>query len=361
MGYVRRLATAGKVEISEKFEAEIETGYFLHRTKNQWVQDSIIYDNQSRPNTFKICSWLQQNIAKKGCKSVTIAGSTDKRMITATFSITLTGKFSPIQLICDGNTKKGIPAASFPSEFVVRANEKHDRNKRETWNMLENVFIPYIVKEYVSLNLDFDHRALQIMDVLKHQMTCAVRELLHESHILLKKAPESLTYLFQPLDVQRGPNGYVEHFMKKKLTLWYSDHVKRALDEGKDIKDVEISLQLSILKPLHPNWMIEMYNHMTSSERRADSLTLLSLMTMKDQNAKMKMEIFLMYSMKKVMMNQFKLWYDDKRCSYSLIRRERTCCEIFEMDSFAKICSREISKVWSFAKISSRCRKNQFP
>ena len=192
----------------------------------------MIINLDQTPNTFEICSWLEKNIAKKGCKSVPIPGSTDKRMITAAFSITLTGKFSPIQLIYDGNTKKSIPAASFSSEYVVRANEKHSNNK-EAWNMLENVFIPYIVKERVSLNLDFDHPRLLIMDVFKHQMTCAVRELLHESHILLKKAPENLTYLFQPLDVQQGPNGYVKHFMKKKLTLWYSDHVKRALDEGK--------------------------------------------------------------------------------------------------------------------------------
>ena len=42
----------------------------------------------------------------------------------------------------------------------------------------------------------------------------------------------------------------------------------RALDEDKDIKDVEISLKLSIVKPLHAKRLIEMYNHMTSSEGR---------------------------------------------------------------------------------------------
>ena len=31
------------------------------------------------------------------------------------------------------------------------------------------------------------------------------------------------------------------------------DQVTRALEEGKDIKDVEISLKFSILKPLHVN------------------------------------------------------------------------------------------------------------
>ena len=40
-----------------------------------------------------------KTLGKKGCKSVAIAGSTDNGMITATFSITLTGEFLPIQLI----------------------------------------------------------------------------------------------------------------------------------------------------------------------------------------------------------------------------------------------------------------------
>ena len=99
-------------------------------------------------------------------------------------------------------------------------------------------------------------------------MTWTVRELLNENHILLEKVPANLTYLFQPLDVQEGPDGYVKRFMKKTFTLSYSDQVISALDECKDIKDVDISLKLSVVKPHHTKWLIEMYNHMTSSEGR---------------------------------------------------------------------------------------------
>ena len=45
-------------------------------------------------------------------------------MITATFSIILTGEFLPIQLIYGGKTKKIIPAVSYPSDFVISANKK---------------------------------------------------------------------------------------------------------------------------------------------------------------------------------------------------------------------------------------------
>ena len=58
---------------------------------------------------------------------------------------------------------------------------------------------------------------------------------------------------------------------------------------------------------------------------RQNEISLLLLMSMKIRNTKMKMETFFMYSVKKVMMNTFKLLHDDKRCNFSFIRRERTC------------------------------------
>ena len=153
----------------------------------------------------KFVPGCNKTLSKKGCKSVPIVGSTDKRMITATFSITLIGEFLPIQLIYGGKTS--IPAVSFPSDFVISVNKKHYCNEKEALNMLENIIIPYVEQQRVSLNLAFDHPALIIMEVFKGQMTCAVRELLNENHILLEKVPANLKYLFQPLDVQGGPNG----------------------------------------------------------------------------------------------------------------------------------------------------------
>ena len=57
-------------------------------------------------------------------------------------------------------------------------------------------------------------------------------------------------------------------FVKKKFTLWSADQVTRALDERKEIKDVEINFKLSIVKPLHAKWLTEIYNHTNSSEGR---------------------------------------------------------------------------------------------
>ena len=60
--------------------------------------------------------------------------------------------------------------------------------------------------------------------------------------------------------------------MKNKFTLWYSDQVQRAMDAGKSIEEIDIDLKLSILKPLHAAWLIELYNHMTSAAGKAVSL-----------------------------------------------------------------------------------------
>ena len=229
MGYVRRLATNGKVEMSEKLKAEVETVYLygiVQKVKEHKIPSSMIINLHQTPSKF--VPGCNKTLAKMGCKSVPIAGSTDKRMITATFSVTLSGKCLPVQLIYGGKTKKSIPPVSFTSDFLITAKENYSK-ERETLNMLENVIITYVEKQRVSLNLDFDHPTLLIMDVFKIQMTCAVRELLNENGILLEKDPANLTYLFQPVDVQGGPNGYVKRFMKKKFTLWYTDQLIRAL------------------------------------------------------------------------------------------------------------------------------------
>ena len=56
--------------------------------------------------------------------------------------------------------------------------------------------------------------------------------------------------------------------MKNKFCEWYSTQVTQALDMGKEIDEIEVPLKLSILKPLHAKWFIEMYNHMTEENGR---------------------------------------------------------------------------------------------
>ena len=90
----------------------------------------------------KFVPGCNKTLAKKGSKTVSIAGSTDKRMITATFVITFSGDFLTIQLICGGKTKKSIPAVKFPDECPVAANPKHYSNEKESLEMMRKIIIP---------------------------------------------------------------------------------------------------------------------------------------------------------------------------------------------------------------------------
>ena len=54
--------------------------------------------------------------------------------------------------------------------------------------------------------------------------------------------------------------------MMKKFTNWYRDQVTQTMDKGQELEQIEIPLKLSIVKPLHAKWLIEMYNEMTSAD-----------------------------------------------------------------------------------------------
>ena len=56
--------------------------------------------------------------------------------------------------------------------------------------------------------------------------------------------------------------------MKRRFTEWYSKCIAVQLDEGKEIEDVAVQLKLSVLKPLHANWIIDLFNYFTSEKGR---------------------------------------------------------------------------------------------
>ena len=76
-------------------------------------------------------------------------------MVTATFSITRTRELLPIQLLYGSKTSPSILVVSFPSDFVIHANEKYSK-KKNVFNMLRNAITPYIEGQRITLTLEFD-------------------------------------------------------------------------------------------------------------------------------------------------------------------------------------------------------------
>ena len=102
------------------------------------------------------------------------------------------------------------------------------------------------------------------MDVFTGQMTPAVLDAFKEENICIVNVPANRTKFYQPLDLT--VNGYAKRFLKRKFNEWYSGQVKTQLDKNIAIEDVQVGLQLTRLKRIHAAWLVEFYNHMTTSK-----------------------------------------------------------------------------------------------
>ena len=77
--------------------------------------------------------------------------------------------------------------------------------------------------------------------------------------------PNNMTHYFQRLDLT--VSGVAKHFWKDKFELWYTNEVKKQLDEGTEVYEIDIPLKLSILKPIHGRWLLELYDHLRNNKK----------------------------------------------------------------------------------------------
>ena len=158
-------------------------------------------------------------MAKKGVKSVAIAGSAYKRSITETFVITLNEDFLPLQLIYGGKTKQILPWYKSPHSFSLSVNPNHFSNTEESIKIINEIVIPYVMRGRENLE-NGSLPALLILDVFKGQMTSEVTNLLLKNNIFIVTVPSNMTHLFQPLDLT--VNGHCKVFLKRKFTQWFA-------------------------------------------------------------------------------------------------------------------------------------------
>ena len=67
----------------------------------------------------------------------------DKRQITATFIISMSGKFLPIQVIYEGKTKRCSPKYTSPASFDATLFENHWSNTEKSLSFFYNIIFPY--------------------------------------------------------------------------------------------------------------------------------------------------------------------------------------------------------------------------
>ena len=126
MNWTKKKGTAGKIEPSKQFLLEED----LTLQKNisgviveHGIPEKLIINLDQ--TTLSYVSPGKCTFDVKGVKTVPIKGIDDKRQITATFAISMSGEFLPIQVIYEGKTKRCLPKYTFPASFDATFSQNH--------------------------------------------------------------------------------------------------------------------------------------------------------------------------------------------------------------------------------------------
>jgi hypothetical protein len=164
MGFVKQKASnAGKItfhqfkEVKEEYLADITAEVLL----NEIPPDLIINWDQTPLNYVPTGDWTM-NLA--GEKVIPVAGTSNKRQITAVLAVTLSGEYLAPQIIYQGTTNRCHPTVEFPAEWDIWRTPNHWSNESTMERYLNKVIIPYISKKESALKLPANHRALVISD-----------------------------------------------------------------------------------------------------------------------------------------------------------------------------------------------------
>ena len=209
LGFRRRVATTGKVEVPEgaRKEAGLQHHFRIINIEKHNIPKSLVLNSDQTPSKYVTVG--RTTMAPKNSTRVGLAGNTDKRSITLTLTVTLDGKMLPFQIIYGGKTGQSLPKITFSAKFSTSVNEKHYSNTITTH--LQEIVIPYVDGEREKIG-DAVQYALLIWDVFRGQKTEAVTSLLQEQKILNEYVPNDMTDYFQVLDLT--VNKWVKNFMK---------------------------------------------------------------------------------------------------------------------------------------------------
>ena len=263
VGFRRRVATTGKVEVPEgaRKEAGLQHHFrIVNIIEKRNIPKSFVLNSDQTSSKYVTVG--RTTMAPKNSTRVGLAGSTDKRSITLTLTVPLDGKVLQFKIIYGDKTDQSLPKITFPAKFSTSVNEKHYSNTEEVIKHLQGILIPYVNEERKKIG-DADQYALLIWAVLRGQKTEAVTSLLQEQKILNEYVPNNMTDYFQVLNLT--VNKWVKDFMKQKFNEWFATQSRNELESGKELENITIKFLLLTMKPLHAGWLIDCYNQLTSS------------------------------------------------------------------------------------------------
>ena len=242
MVWVKRKGSTGKVEPSKKFLQEEKFPYQREISRVVLKHDvplDVVLNLDQTPLSY--VSPGKHAFCLKGSTTVLIKGVDDKRQITATFIVSATGAFLPIQLIYQGATKMCLRKYKFPKEFNVTYTKNHWSNLEKCVDLIEKIISPYLRAKKIELGYTQEQFSLIFMDNFKDQDKEEIKSLYLENNCQL---------IIVPIFNQKA-----KKFVPNQFNKWYGERVNCQLTNGKSTGDVKVSLKLSDLKPLHAKWV----------------------------------------------------------------------------------------------------------
>ena len=99
-------------------------------------------------------------------------------------------------------------------------------------------------------------------------MTDTVKSKLTSLSIELVAVPANMTHFFQPLNLT--VNGTAKKLARKEFIQYYSTAVQQQLQNGKNAEEIDVDLKMSVIKPLHAQWLVNIYTYLTSASHGRD-------------------------------------------------------------------------------------------
>ena len=161
----------------------------------------------------------------KGAKTVPIKGIDDKRQITTTFTVSVTGKLLPIQLSYERKTPRCLPRFELPADFNVTFSDNHWSNTEKSIELFEKVIFPYLKQAKASLKYPKEQMSLIIMDTFKGEDNDVILDLCEKHMCQVVIVPHNLANKFQPLDITA--NKPAKSLISNKYNEWFSKQLSQ--------------------------------------------------------------------------------------------------------------------------------------
>ena len=193
LNWSKRNGTAGKIEPLPQFLAE-ETLTFQRAISTAMsshdIPNFLVLNIDQTPLSY--VSPGQFPFSFKGSKNVPIKGVDDERQITATFAVSSTGKFLPIQSIRTGATPRSLPKYDFPISFSDGFTKNHWSNTDKSIEFFDEIIFSYLQQVKEEKGLPQEQHSLVIMDTFKGQENGILKEFCSKNRCEIVIVPHNL-------------------------------------------------------------------------------------------------------------------------------------------------------------------------